>query len=84
MLGKQVADAPEDSEMLKIVWNGICTDFGLAFSHISGALDNNLYMLPNLTYDRTTYNVTSYVKSYENNANRAISKWMQKYFMSRD
>lgn len=84
MLGRQVADAPEDSEMLKIVWNGICTDFGLAFSHISGALDNNLYMLPNLTYDRTTDNVTSYVKAYENNANRAISKWMQKYFLSRD
>lgn len=78
-LGKQVADAPDDSEMLLIVWDGICTDFGSALSQIDASLGTNLYMLPTLTHANTTENVASYVKSYENIANKALTKWMKSY-----
>ena len=83
-LGKQAADTPDDREMLQLVWDGICTDFGLAFSYISSALDTNLYMLPTLTYVSTESQVASYVKSYENSANKAIAKYIQKYSMRQD
>ena len=78
-LGKQAADAPDDSEMLGIVWDGICTDFGSALSQIDSSLGKNLYMLPTLTHANTTENVASYVKSYENVGNKAIANWMKKY-----
>ena len=78
-LGKQASDTPDDSEMLKLIWDGICTDFGLAYSYISPALDTNLYMLPTLTQANTTHAIASYVKSYENTANKAIDKWMKTY-----
>ena len=78
-LGKQAADTPDDSAMLQLVWDGICTDFGLAYSYISGSLDTNLYMLPTLTNANTTLSIASHVKSYEDSANKAIDKWMKKY-----
>ena len=79
LLGKQVADLPDDREMLEIIWNSVCTDFGLAFSSIDHSLDNNLYMLPTLTHANTTHNVASYVQTYERAANTALSRWMKKY-----
>lgn len=78
-LGKQVADVPDDRQMLQIVWDGICTDFGLAYSFIDLSLDNNLYMLPTLTNANTEKNIASYVKSYEKTANTAIRKWVKSY-----
>ena len=78
-LGKQASDTPDDSEMLELVWDGICTDFGLAYSYISQSLDMNLYMLPTLTEANTTYAIASYVKSYESSANKAIDKWLKTY-----
>ena len=78
-LGKQVADAPDDTEMLQIVWDGICTDFGSALSQIDASLGKNLYMLPTLTHANTTDNVASYVQTYEKTGNNAIAAWMKKY-----
>lgn len=78
-LGKQASDTPDDSAMLQLVWDGICTDFGLAYSYISQSLDTNLYMLPTLTNANTSYSIASYVKSYEGSANKAIDKWMKMY-----
>lgn len=78
-LGKQAADAPDDSEMLLIVWDGICTDFGSALSQIDASLGINLYMLPTLTHANTTENIASYVASYERNGNNAINSWMKAY-----
>ena len=79
-LGKQAADTPDDREMLQLIWDGICTDFGLAYQAIdSWNLDANLYMLPTLTNANSSANIASYVKSYENTANKAIDKWMKMY-----
>jgi hypothetical protein len=79
-LGKQAADTPDDREMLQLVWDGICTDFGLAYHAIDTLnLDINLYMLPTLTNANATANIASHVKSYEGAANKSIDKWMKTY-----
>ncbi len=43
LLGKQIADNPDDRRMLEIIWDSVCTDFGQTFDEICG---NPLYMLP--------------------------------------
>jgi hypothetical protein len=77
MLGKQVADAPDDARMLDIVWDNLCSDFGLTYSTITPGLDNNLYMMPWLTQANTSKSIASYVKGYEAGANKAIAKYMK-------
>ena len=79
LLGKQVADVPDDRDMLELVWDGISSDFGLAYAAIDGTLNKNLYMLPSLTHANTTDQVASYVQSYERTANKAIAKWLAQY-----
>ena len=49
LLGSKVADAPEDVEMLNIVWDGQVSDAGLVFSSCSPALDGILYALAHHT-----------------------------------
>ena len=77
LLGKQVADAPDDAKMLDIVWDNLCSDFGLTYSTIDPGLDNNLYMIPWLTQANTTKSIASWVQSYENSSNKAIAKFMK-------
>ena len=77
VLGKQVADAPEDRAMLDIVWDSICSDIGLTYSHIAESLDINLYMIPNVTHANTTEALASYVGGYEKSANKSLSKYFK-------
>lgn len=73
LLGKQVADAPLDRQMLDIVWDTICSDFGQTYSNASG---NVLYMVPELTWVNTTQNIASYYKSKEKSSNKMIKKFL--------
>lgn len=75
LLGKHVADVPDDRKMLDIIWDSVCSDIGLTYSHIHSTLDNNLYMLPTLTYADTTQNIASYVSSYEKTANKQLRRF---------
>lgn len=77
LLGKQVADAPEDREMLDYIWASITSDLGLTYSHNADALDNNLYMLPTVTQANATEQLVSYVKGYEVGANKALKKFFE-------
>ncbi|MBQ8410045.1 MAG: hypothetical protein IJY39_14390 [Clostridia bacterium] len=77
LLGKQVADAPNDSAMLDIIWDSVCSDIGLTYSNITFELDKNLYMLPQMTYEFGTAEPASFIKSYENSANKSLSKFMK-------
>ena len=45
LLGSKVADAPEDVEMLNLVWAGQVSDMGLVFSSSSSQMDCLLYAL---------------------------------------
>ena len=46
LLGKKVADVPDDRKMLDLIWSSVCTDFGQTYSQESGTL----YFLPNVTW----------------------------------
>ncbi|MBQ8409993.1 MAG: hypothetical protein IJY39_14120 [Clostridia bacterium] len=73
LLGKQVADMPLDRQMLELVWDTICPEFGQAYAEASGSW---LYMLPELTWVNATQNVASYVKSKESSSNKKIKKFL--------
>jgi hypothetical protein len=73
LLGKQVADAPLDRQMLDIVWDTICSDFGQTYHEASGGV---LYMVPELTWVNTTQNIASYYKSKEKSSSKLIKKFL--------
>ncbi|MBQ8407988.1 MAG: hypothetical protein IJY39_03910 [Clostridia bacterium] len=75
LLGKQVADVPDDSQMLSIVWDTVCTDFGQTFS---GECPGFLYMLPHVTWPESGQELASFVKQYESSANKSLSKFLKK------
>jgi hypothetical protein len=74
LLGKQASDSPDDSRMLDIVWDGICTDF--AQSYYSLILETRaLYLIPDLTYEDTSANIASFVAGIESTINKKINKF---------
>ena len=73
LLGKQVANAPLDRQMLELVWDTICPEFGQTYTDCTG---NWLYMLPELTWVNATQNLASYVKSKESSSNKKITKFL--------
>lgn len=78
LLGKQVADSPDDKKMLDLVWDSVCSDIGLTYSNIHNTVDGFLYMLPNITHANTQYNIASYVQSFETTANKQIKAYFGK------
>ena len=73
LLGKQVADAPDDKKMLDLVWDTICPEFAQAYDDVSGGW---LYMVPELTWVNTTQNLASYVRGKENSAKKTLNKFL--------
>ena len=77
LLGKQVADAPDDSQMLAIVWDTVCTEFAQSYCEaLSGT--SLLYLMAQVTHANTTMNIASTVKGIERSTNTALSKYMKK------
>ena len=75
LLGKQVANEPNDRRMLDIVWDSVCSDFGQTyFSVIENT--NFVYMLPEITKVGATENLASYVARYEGTANKNLKKFI--------
>ena len=50
LLGTKLAEAPEDAEMLEIVWNTQVTDVGMVTADV-GKMTDLLYIAPNLCMD---------------------------------
>ena len=75
LLGKQVADNPDDRRMLEIVWDSVCTDFGQTFE---GASEDMLYMLPYVTYSNSGYELTAYYDGHAGSANRSLINFVKK------
>ena len=71
LLGKQVADVPEDKAMLELVWGSVVSDFGQTYSTVCGGL----YMIPELTHAAEP-NIASYHDGMERSANKAIKKFI--------
>ncbi len=72
LLGTKLAEAPDDAEMLEIIWATQVTDVAMVAADVNG-MTNILYMAPNLCIqDLKQY--SSYMKGYTKLANKALEK----------
>ena len=76
MLGKQVADVPDDSQMLAIVWDTVCTEFAQTYANVFNT--EMLYMMARLTHANSYESLSSYVASRARTVNASIKKYMEK------
>ncbi|MBQ8409989.1 MAG: hypothetical protein IJY39_14100 [Clostridia bacterium] len=72
MLGKQVADVPDDKQMLDIIWESVCTDFGQTFSDEAARI---LFILPTVTWPESGQNLASYIAGAERTGNSTLEKF---------
>lgn len=77
MLGKQVADAPDDRDMLSIIWDSVCTDFAQTYCDAIGGSDL-LYLMPVVTEPNSNKNISSSVAGMQRSTNRAIANFITK------
>ena len=78
LLGKQVADMPEDAAMLEIIWDSVATDVGQTFVGAGTSSDRGVcYTVPELMWPTSTQNLASFIKSKENQINTGFRKFLQ-------
>ena len=73
LLGKQIADNPDDRRMLEIIWDSVCTDFGQTFDEICGG---TLYMLPQVTSGNVS--LTQFYEGRTSGGNTSITNFLKK------
>ena len=78
MLGKQVAEAPQDRKMLDIVWDSVCSELALTYYSVIKDENNYVYCLAQLTREGTTANLSSYVARSQNAINNGLKKFFKK------
>ena len=78
VLGKRIADMPDDAAMLEIIWAGVATDIGQTFCQIAGNGDETgvCYTIPQLIHPNTTSNLASYLGKKEGAINDAFKKFL--------
>ncbi len=74
LLGKQVADAPDDRKMLDIIWDSICCDIGQTLSNVH----NILYMVPILTQVEAKQSLANYMQSHTRPCNTSFRDFIKK------
>ncbi len=73
LLGQKIADAPDDAEMLNIIWDTQVTDIGIITCNSSGSMDNLVYMIPKMC-ENGNNNFASYMKANKKSAQRGLDK----------
>ncbi len=73
LLGSKLAEAPDDAEMLDIIWETQAGDVGLIVSNLDG-LGDLVCMVPNMCIEGSTNGYASYLKSYMKQANKSLKK----------
>ena len=76
LLGKKVAESPQDRDMLNIVWNSICSDFGQTYGSVFNTNTDFLFMLCNLIGEESNKSLASYVAGGESAANKGLKKFI--------
>ena len=77
LLGKQVADMPDDAAMLDIIWDSVTTDVGQTFITASGTGSTGVcYTVPELMWPSSTKNLASFIKGKENSINEGFKKFL--------
>lgn len=75
LLGKQVADMPEDAAMLDIIWDSVCTDVGQTFYNTAG--NNGIcYTVPIVADPDYSGGLSSFIKQRENAVNTGFQKFL--------
>ncbi len=78
LLGSKVANAPEDAEMLELIWSTTVSDLALVFSDMSTNVDSMVYFIPQLVTNLDQSETASFLKSNAKAADRAFQKFYQK------
>ncbi len=78
LLGSKVANAPEDAEMLELIWSTTVSDLGLVFSDLSANVDAMVYFIPQLVTVHDQSETASFLKSNAKAANKAFEKFYEK------
>ncbi len=76
VLGKRIADMPDDADMLNLVWNGISTDVGQTFYNLGGDENGVCYTVPQLIHPSTKNNLASYLASKERAINNGFKDFL--------
>ena len=75
LLGKQIADNPDDRRMLEVIWDSVCTDFGQTFDEMAGVC----YMLPYVTTtDSRGMSLAQFADSRIRSGNNTIKSFFKK------
>ncbi len=77
VLGKRVAEQPDDAEMLEVIWDSVTTDVGQTFYNLGGDETGVCYTLPDLMRSSATQNLASYVRKKEDAINRGFKNFLQ-------
>lgn len=76
LLGSKVADAPEDVEMMSIIWAGQVSDIGQVFCNSSPQMECILYAIPHhITAKMPAY--ATYFKQNQRSAERLLNKMFE-------
>ena len=73
LLGTKLAEAPDDAEMLDIIWDSQVSDVGLIVCNCSTNMDNLVYLIPKIC-ESGRNNYASYVKGNSRSAQKALDK----------
>ena len=48
LLGAKISEAPEDAEMLEVIWDSMVSDVGIITCNCCKQMDNLVYMIPQM------------------------------------
>ncbi len=81
VLQLRVSEAPDDRDMVELIYNTMVYDPGMVYAHVGGSDTGSIYPLIYTFYsciaDRKP-NITSYYKSYEKSAQKQIDNMLKK------
>ncbi len=78
ILGKQVADMPDDVAMLDFIWDGLCCDVAQAYVDATATDTKGLiYAVGELMDPSSTKNLASYVNGKEASMNKMFRNFLQ-------
>ena len=77
LLGKQVAESPDDRRMLQVVWDSVCSDMGQTYFSVVYDTDV-LYILPRTTKANSTKALASFVAEVETKIKKNFKTFVKK------
>ncbi len=73
LLAAKLAEAPDDVEMLNILWDTQVSDLGLVFAGASSNMDSMLYLIPTMC-EKGNNTFSSYLKTHGQRAQKALDQ----------